>query len=274
MPFRRSRSAVSEVDADPVVAARLTRVVGPESGVFRLVADQSDAVGSVGSVGFADGPRFAGEAALPEDPPDPAKASRALAAFDPGRRAVRALGVCALVVALVVGFLVWRSRPRAEPVAAGADAATVAPAPPSSAAVGIVVSVVGRVHRPGLVRLAHGSRVADAIEAAGGVLPGTDLGFLNLARKVVDGELLAIGVSAPPVAPGAGPAAGAPGGLVNLNTATAAELDALPGVGPVLAQRIIDHRTRTGGFRSVEELRKVEGVGDARFEQLKDLVTV
>jgi competence protein ComEA len=64
------------------------------------------------------------------------------------------------------------------------------------------------------------------------------------------------------------------GGLINLNTATVAELDTLPGVGPVLAQRIVDHRTRTGGFRSVEELRKIEGVGDARFEQIKDLVTV
>jgi competence protein ComEA len=181
----------------------------------------------------------------------------------------------ALVVALVVGFLVWRSRPRAEPVVASPDTATVAAAPASPSAAGIVVSVLGRVHRPGLVRLPHGARVADAIEAAGGVLPGTDLGYLNLARKVIDGELLAVGVSPPPAAPGGGgtvPAA--PGGPVNLNTATAAELDTLPGVGPVLAQRIIDHRTRNGGFRSVEDLRKVEGVGDARFEQLKELVTV
>lgn len=244
--------------------------------MFRLVDDSvTDSSADSSTDSSTGGARFAGEVALPpEDPPDPAVARRALAAFDPGRRAVRALGVFALVVAVVVGFLVWRSRPTAEPVATGPAAATVAPLPPSSAAAGIVVSVVGRVHRPGLVRLSHGSRVADAIEAAGGVLPGTDLGYLNLARKVVDGELLAIGVSPPPAVPGAGPGAGAQGGLVNLNTATAAELDALPGVGPVLAQRIIDHRTRTGGFRSVEELRKVEGVGDARFEQLKDLVTV
>jgi competence protein ComEA len=275
MPLRRSRSAVPEVDPpDPVAAARLARVVGPESGVFRLVPSEEAVVPAGGGSLFPDGPDGQDGSA---DPADPAAGRRALAAFDPGRKAVRALGTLALVVALVVGFLVWRSRPRAEPVAATPGTATVAAAPASPAAAGIVVSVLGRVHRPGLVRLPHGSRVADAIEAAGGVLPGTDLGYLNLARKVVDGELLAIGVSPPPAAPGTGPATGAagvPGGPVNLNTATAAELDTLPGVGPVLAQRIIDHRTRTGGFRSVEELRKVEGVGDARFEQLKDLVTV
>lgn len=286
MPLRRR---FVEADSDPSVDARLARVVGPESGVFRLVPPESDGV------------RFPGEVALPEDgeapfvadPPagreagglprdalpspaaDTAAGRRALAAFDPGRKAVRALGVLALVVALVVGFLVWRSRPRAEPVAASPGTATPMAAPESPSVAGIVVSVLGRVHRPGLVRLPHGARVADAIEAAGGVLPGTELGYLNLARKVVDGELLAVGVSPPPAAPGAGGAVpAAPGGLVNLNTATVAELDTLPGVGPVLAQRIVDHRTRTGGFRTIEELRKVEGVGDARFEQLKDLVTV
>jgi competence protein ComEA len=184
-------------------------------------------------------------------------------------------GAVAIVVALVVGFLVWRSRPHAEPVptvaASGVAAAAATPSPAT-----IVVSVLGRVQRPGLVRLPQGARVADAIEAAGGVLPGTDLGYLNLARKLVDGELLAIGVGPAPSAPAAGAPGGSGGqpGLINLNTATLAELDSLPGVGPVLAQRIIDHRNRTGGFKSVEELRKVDGVGDARFEQLKDLVTV
>jgi len=110
------------------------------------------------------------------------------------------------------------------------------------------------------------------------VLPGTDLSMLNLARRLVDGELLAVGVSPPPGAAVPGPAAGAPGaapgGPLNLNAATLAELDALPGVGPVLAQRILDYRTKHGGFRTVEELRKVEGLGEARYAQLKDLVTV
>jgi competence protein ComEA len=205
---------------------------------------------------------------------DPAAARRALAAFDPGRRAVRALAVVAVVVTAVVAVVAWRSRPRAEPVAAAPAVSQGSATAPSAST--IVVSVAGRVQRPGLVRLPSGARVADAIEAAGGVLPGTDLAYVNLARKLVDGELLVIGVSPPPGASG-GPAGSGPagsGGLVNLNTATAAELDALPGVGPVLAQQIIDYRTRHGGFKSVAELRKVDGVGDARFAQLRDLVTV
>jgi competence protein ComEA len=140
-----------------------------------------------------------------------------------------------------------------------------------------VVAVAGKVRRPGLVRLPPGARVADAIEAAGGLLPGTDLATVNLARKVADGELIVVGVPAPapPAAGSAGPAGpAAPGDKVNLNTATLAQLDTLPGVGPVLAQRILGYRTNHGGFRSVTDLRQVDGIGDSRFEQLKDLVTV
>jgi competence protein ComEA len=141
----------------------------------------------------------------------------------------------------------------------------------------LVVAVAGKVRRPGLVRLPAGARVADALAAAGGVLPGTDVVLLNLARKVTDGELILVGVTPPPGVDGAsaaGPAAGAAGGKVNLNTATLTQLDTLPGVGPVLAQRILDHREQHGGFRSVGDLRQVDVIGDARFEQLKDLVTV
>lgn len=208
-------------------------------------------------------------------------------AFDPGRRGVRALAAVAVVVVLVAGVWAWRSRPQAEPVrpaAAVGAPETSAPAPTASAGQ-VVVALAGKVRRPGLVRLPAGARVADAIEAAGGALPGVDVALLNPARKVTDGELILVGVSAPPgqAAPpgpatgGGGPAAGgaAPGsGPVNLNTATLAQLDALPGVGPVLAQRILDHRDQHGGFRSVSDLRQVDGIGDARYEQLKDLVTV
>ncbi|MFG3582323.1 helix-hairpin-helix domain-containing protein [Micromonospora chersina] len=208
-------------------------------------------------------------------------------AFDPGRRGVRALAAVAVVVVLVAGVWAWRSRPQAEPVrpaAAVGAPETSAPAP-TAAAGQVVVALAGKVRRPGLVRLPAGARVADAIEAAGGALPGVDVALLNPARKVTDGELILVGVSAPPgqAAPpgpataGGGPAAGgaAPGGgPVNLNTATLAQLDALPGVGPVLAQRILDHREQHGGFRSVSDLRQVDGIGDARYEQLKDLVTV
>jgi competence protein ComEA len=142
----------------------------------------------------------------------------------------------------------------------------------------LVVAVGGKVRKPGLVRLPPGARVADALAAAGGAQPGVDVAMLNLARKVVDGELIMVGVTPPPgVAMPAGPAAtgaAAPGGLINLNTATLADLDTLPGVGPVLAQRILDARDAQGGFKAVSDLRKVDGIGDARYEQLKDLVTV
>jgi competence protein ComEA len=133
-----------------------------------------------------------------------------------------------------------------------------------------VVAVAGKVRRPGLVRLPDGARVADALEAAGGVLPGADPGLVNLARKVTDGEQILVGLDAPG-ASGAGPA-GAPaaGQPVNLNTATAGQLDQLPGVGAVLAQRIVDRRP----YKSVDELREVDGIGEARFQKLKKLVTV
>lgn len=179
--------------------------------------------------------------------------------FELGATAVRALAVVAVLVAVGAGVVAWRSRPVIEPVAPPA-------APASSTPDVIVVAVMGRVQRPGLVELPVGSRVADAIAAAGGPLPETDLSGLNLARKLVDGEMVTVGVPAPP--------AGAAGGLVNLNTATAAELEALPGVGPVLAQRIIAHREEHGGFRSVDELRDVPGIGEAIFAELQPRVTV
>ncbi|MEH0822822.1 MULTISPECIES: helix-hairpin-helix domain-containing protein [unclassified Micromonospora] len=218
-----------------------------------------------------------------EDVPTVAPASRlpGPGAFDPGRRGVRALAAVAVVVVLGAGFWAWRSRPQAEPVrpVASVSAPEVSTAPEATGSGDLVVAVAGKVRRPGLVRVPAGARVADAVQAAGGALPGVDVALLNPARKVADGELILVGVAAPPGQPGAAapPAAGGPavpGGLVNLNTATLAQLDGLPGVGPVLAQRILTHRDQHGGFRSVGDLRQVEGIGDARYEQLKDLVTV
>lgn len=145
----------------------------------------------------------------------------------------------------------------------------------------IVVDVGGKVREPGIHRLPAGSRVADALSAAGGVKPGTDTDGLNRARFLVDGEQVIVGGPAPAPAPGAsaGPAPGGPGGgvaapaaPVSLNTASADQLDTLPGVGPVLAQHIIDYRTQHGGFRSVDELREVNGIGDRRFADLRTLV--
>jgi competence protein ComEA len=203
-----------------------------------------------------------------------------LAAFDPGRRGVRALAVVAVVVIVVAAVLAWRARPRIDPVAPPSFE-TTAPQTgepvrraATSATAEVVVAVGGKVRKPGLVHLPTGARVADALAAAGGADPGVDVEMLNLARKVVDGELIMVGATPPP---GAAPPTGAnapAGGLINLNTATLADLDGLPGVGPVLAQRILDAREAQGGFAAVSDLRKVDGIGDARYEQLKDLVTV
>ena len=210
-----------------------------------------------------------------------------LSTFDPGRRGVKALAAVAVLVVLIAAFFAWRARPRVDPVppvpagvSAGSGGAGGAPTAKASTSAEVVIAVAGKVKKPGLVRLPGGSRVADALQAAGGAEPGVDVAMLNLARKVVDGELILVGVTAPPGAPVATGAAGAPGGgapaggPVNLNTATLADLDTLPGVGPVLAQRILDAREAQGGFKSVADLRKVDGIGDSRYEQLKDLVTV
>lgn len=154
---------------------------------------------------------------------------------------------------------------------AGQAGSTPGTAGPDSSAE-LVVSVIGQVRRPGLVTVVHGARVADAIAAAGGALPEADLSTVNLARLVVDGEQIAVGIPGSSL-PGAGDPLGS-GGLVNLNTATQAELEELPGIGPVLAQRIIDFRETNGGFDAVEQLREVSGIGPTVYEDIVDLVTV
>ncbi|NEA35787.1 ComEA family DNA-binding protein [Streptomyces sp. SID13031] len=144
----------------------------------------------------------------------------------------------------------------------------------------VVVHVAGKVRRPGLVHAPTGSRVADVLAAAGGALPGVDLTTLNLARQVTDGEQIVVGV--PTLAPAGTPTAGQPPGTprapaatpVDLNTATLAQLDGLPGVGPVLAQRILDWRNEHGRFTSTDELQEVPGVGPKKFESLKPHVRV
>ncbi|SOR81911.1 ComE operon protein 1 [Streptomyces chartreusis NRRL 3882] len=166
---------------------------------------------------------------------------------------------------------------------ASAGAAKATGAAGAAGAAEIVVDVGGKVREPGVHRLPAGSRVADALRAAGGVKPGTKTDGLNRARFLVDGEQVIVGGPAPVAGTGAGGttaggAAGAaaggalPGAPVSLNTATADQLDTLPGVGPVLAQHIIDYRTQHGGFRSVDELREVNGIGDRRFADLRNLV--
>ncbi|WP_406182756.1 helix-hairpin-helix domain-containing protein [Streptomyces sp. NBC_01006] len=202
-------------------------------------------------------------------------------------RTVAAVGV---VLAAAVAFgaqQFWTARP--QPVAAPSvvtPATAPAPAPgpgaPAAAAGGagtrIVVDVSGKVRDPGVRRLPAGSRVEDALAAAGGVRPGTDTTGLNRARVLVDGEQVVVGAPAQPAlggpGSGAGPGTGAGGGAgpLSLGTATVEQLDGLPGVGPVLAQHIVEFRTARGGFRSVEELRQVDGIGERRFADLRKLV--
>ncbi|WP_374195197.1 helix-hairpin-helix domain-containing protein [Streptomyces sp. ISL-1] len=194
-------------------------------------------------------------------------------------RALAALAVVLVVAAVFAAQHFWAGRPQTVPapelVQQGAGTREPEPQPspgppPSDAGPGgrIVVDVSGKVRRPGVHRLPAGSRVADALRAAGGVRAGTDLTGLNRARVLMDGEQVVVGALAPPGSPMPGspmPGAGAGGqnaGPVSLNSATVEQLDTLPGVGPVLAQHIVDYRTQQGGFRSVDELREVNGIGD------------
>ncbi|MFL1903058.1 helix-hairpin-helix domain-containing protein [Streptomyces tauricus] len=223
------------------------------------------------------------------------------------RRSVAALAGVLVVAAVLAVQHFWSGRtqpvrapeivraavPYEEGGAAGQKAAAgttaAAGAPAGAVPTALVVDVSGKVREPGVHRLPAGSRVADALKAAGGVRPGTDTEGLNRARFLVDGEQVVVGASsaAGPGAPGTPGAPGVPGGSgvvapggaasaavvpVALNTATLEQLDTLPGVGPVLAQHIIDYRGRHGGFRSVDELREVNGIGDRRFADLRNLV--
>jgi competence protein ComEA len=141
----------------------------------------------------------------------------------------------------------------------------------------VVVDVAGKVRHPGIVRLPAGSRVVDALEAAGGPRRGVRLTALNLARLLVDGEQVLVGVpAAPGVAASAAsaPGAPAPAALVNLNTADQTLLESLPGVGPVTAQAILEWRAEHGAFSAVDELMEVSGIGEATLADLAPLVTV
>jgi len=221
-------------------------------------------------------------------PPDGAVTGRHRAAgpstrLDPGPLGLRSLWLVAVLAAVAVALWSWTSRPEVTAAPAAAPSVSAAPAAsttsPSGATPGtaapdvVVVAVVGQVVSPGLVTLPAGSRVADALAAAGGLLPGTDPASVNAAALLVDGQQVAVGV--PGAAPGAAAADGpAPGGLLDLNTAALADLDALPGIGPVLAQRILDHRAQHGPFRSVQELDDVSGIGPSLFAEVSPLVTV
>ncbi|PBC82361.1 competence protein ComEA [Streptomyces sp. 2224.1] len=220
----------------------------------------------------------------------------------------KTLAALVLVLVLALGWAVqhfWAGRPEPVRAPAAERPAASGPAPhppalPSSSAAAmahgpsggagrqLVVDVTGKVRHPGIHRMPPGSRVIDALRAAGGVLRGASTGGLNRARLLTDGEQIVVGAAggaagsggaAGPAGPGAsGPGSGSPGagggpaGPVSLSTATEQQLDSLPGVGPVLARHIVEFRTRHGGFTSVDQLRQVTGIGDRRFADLRPLV--
>ena len=191
-----------------------------------------------------------------------------------------ALGVLCLALVAGASFAYARSLPRGG--AAPLATPIAAPSPTASATgAGIVVDVEGAVRSPGVYTLPAGSRVIDAVRIAGGATSRADLGSINLARPIADGERVYVPRRGeqPPADPGGGGGAsgassGSSGGKVNINTASESELESLPGIGQVLAQRIVDYRTQHGPFHDVKDLLKVEGIGQKKFDSLKDYVTV
>ncbi|SDO22690.1 competence protein ComEA [Nakamurella panacisegetis] len=241
--------------------------------------------------------------------PDSLRDSR----IDPGKRGALLLTLVAAVAASVAAIGVWRDRPEPRPVQAvslaqasavatdrtpgttgarstasrGHPATGTARADATQSAT-VVVSVTGAVRRPGLVRLPSGARVADAIAKAGGTTSSATLTGLNLAAKLTDGASVVVADRADPSSGassgsfvsgsdgggGGSGTAGAPAGKLDLNTADAAALDALPGVGPVTAAAIVAWREKNGRFASVEQLQEIQGIGPAKFAALAKLVTV
>jgi competence protein ComEA len=217
---------------------------------------------------------------------------------DPGRAGAVALAAVAAIAVLVTIFTLMREQPA--PVASAklppvdmAAAASRNPTPSARPNQPVVVSVVGLVHTPGLVTLAPGARIADALKAAGGTTDGADTIGLNMARQVDDGEQIVVGIApvkgqpavlgssvspgstAPgPTSSASHPAKGAPAQPVNLNTATVQQLDTLPGVGPVMAAAIVAWRDAHGKFTSIDQLGEVDGIGPGRLEKLRPLVRV
>jgi competence protein ComEA len=196
------------------------------------------------------------------------------------------VALLAVVAVTVVGAGLWYARSLPKPVAVRAaipspDATSASGATGASGAAGtattILVDVAGWVRNPGVYEFRTGDRVVDAIDAAGGARPGALLASLNLAAPLTDGTQVLVpkeGATAAGSAPIAAGGSGAPGALVNVNTASATELEELPGVGEVIAQAIVDYRIENGPFTAIDQLVDVSGIGDATLENIRDLVTV
>ena len=193
---------------------------------------------------------------------------------------VRVLATIAVAASVLLVWWLLSGRPEtSDPEAPLAFGETTAPAGASKApAAELIIDVVGKVRKPGIVTVPKGSRVFQAIEAAGGLKGRVDTASLNMARVLSDGEQILVGIEPIGAAPAEGSPSGAVGGpagaTVNHNTATAEQLDTLPGVGPVTAQAILDWREENGRFGSVEDLLDVKGIGDATLAELRDHVSV
>ncbi len=231
---------------------------------------------------------------LPAASPGPSWVARVRA--DPGRAGAIALAVVAALAVLVTVFTLLRDRPApvmsaklppVEKTSPGTPRSSAGPGAvaPADADHPVVVSVVGLVHTPGLVTLAPGARIADALQAAGGAVAGADTIGLNMARPLGDGEQIVVGLAPAPGRPaGLGssvasgpvpaPAKPKPGQVLDLNAATVEQLDTLPGVGPITAAAIVAWRQANGKFTSVDQLADVDGIGPARLEKLRALVRV
>jgi competence protein ComEA len=297
---------------DAALSRRLAQLGDELSSVRSARPEQPPATDLTTAPWWDDHTRPAAPRRPPAPPPTlrplPGVASRPPA---PGRHARRGsrgpaglgaaqLAVVAVVVAIGLAVACWwlvRGSAHDAPALAAAPAPglvsaspTVEPvsdapgggpsgAPSTGAAPGTVtVDVAGKVRHPGIAVLDAGARVVDALEAAGGARPGVDLTGLNLARVLVDGEQVVVGVPAPSgAAASVAPPGGEPGGpvtMVNLNTATESELDTLPEVGPVTAASILQWRDQHGGFTSVDELLEVDGIGEVTLGKLAPYVTV
>ena len=185
-----------------------------------------------------------------------------------------------LFIIVLIGTVYVLRRPESTP----ATIVIVTPSPrPSATVASILVDVRGAVNKPGVYSLAAGSRLQDALTLAGDMLPNADPRALNLARKLNDGEQIYVPLQGeiPPTVPSASgksdtKSAATPtrAGKLNINTATLSELDTLPGIGPVTAQAIIDYRNQNGAFKKIDDVKKVRGIGDSLYNQIKDLISL
>jgi len=212
------------------------------------------------------------EAEIPRGKPDdPVVVRRRVSAAH-----LRVLVTVAVAAGVLLTWWLLSERPRTsspDAVSLSSGAAAPGSASPSPTTAGeLVIDVVGKVKHPGIVTLPAGSRVHDAIAEAGGLRGKVDASTLNMARVLTDGEQIIVGME-PVASPPAGGAASAAGAKISLGTATLEQLDTLPGIGPVTAQAILDHRTEHGPFTSVDDLLDVRGIGEATLADFRDQVT-